>query len=203
MQAVGPASFFNMKISKNNKKHLTINNAAAILRPNTPGGAHRAAPRGGIDTMQTFWTEKKSILLSRALTAGFTVLLAAADAGGWWIVKFICDNVVQNHGAAGFWSLLVCLYLCSIPAYLLLFGLYRLLRNMEADRVFIAENVLLLRRVSWCCVFAAAICLCASPAWPSLLLVAVAAAFMALIVRVVKNVFVRAIGMKDELDFTV
>ena len=34
-------------------------------------------------------------------------------------------------------------------------------------------------------------------------LVAVAAAFMALFVRVVKNVFVHAIGMKDELDYTV
>ena len=31
MQAVGPASFFNMKISKNNKKHLKFNNHYGIL----------------------------------------------------------------------------------------------------------------------------------------------------------------------------
>lgn len=153
--------------------------------------------------MQEFWTEKKSIALSRWITAIFTILLAAADLGGWWLVQFVCDNVVHSHGAAGVWGLMIGLYLCSVPGYLLLAGLYRLLANLERDRVFIAENVLLLRRVSWCCVFAAVICLCISPVWPSLFLVAVAAAFMALIVRVVKNVFVRAIGMKDELDYTV
>jgi hypothetical protein len=153
--------------------------------------------------MEKKWSEKQSICLSRTITAVFAALLLAADIGGWWLVSFVCDQVVHNHGTAGFWGLLIGLYLCSIPAYILLAGLYRLLKNMERDRVFIAENVLLLRRVSWCCVFAAAICLCISPVWPSLFLVAVAAAFVSLIVRVVKNVFVRAIGMKDELDYTV
>ena len=33
--------------------------------------------------------------------------------------------------------------------------------------------------------------------------IAMAAAFMALIVRIVRNVFLTAIGMKDELDYTV
>ena len=33
--------------------------------------------------------------------------------------------------------------------------------------------------------------------------IAMAAAFMALIVRIVRNVFQTAIGMKDELDYTV
>ncbi len=152
---------------------------------------------------QQKWTETESITLSRVITGIFGALLVAADIGGWWLVRFVCDNVVQDHGPAGFWGLMIGLYLCSVPAYFLLAGLYRLLKNLEKDRVFVAENVILLRRVSWCCVMAAVICLCIAPVWPSLFLVAVAASFMALIVRVVKNVFVRAIGMKDELDYTV
>ena len=153
--------------------------------------------------MERFWTEKNSILLSRVMVAVFTVTLLCCDVGGWWLVRFVCENVMNDHGQAGSYELLAGLYLCSIPAYSLLYSLYRLLQNMEKNRVFIAENVVLLRRVSWCCVLAALICLCITPVWPSLFLVAVAAAFMALIVRVVKNVFVHAIGMKDELDYTV
>ena len=37
----------------------------------------------------------------------------------------------------------------------------------------------------------------------ALVAVAVAAAFMALIIRIIKNVFEQAIGMKSELDLTV
>ncbi len=153
--------------------------------------------------MQTFWTEKKSVQLSRGLTIAFGILIAAADAGGWWLVDFLYRGLSFSHGPAGRWVLLAALYLCSIPAYGALWCLYRLLRNIERERVFTAENVLLLRRVSWCCAGAAIVCLLASPVWYSMVLLAAAAAFMGLIVRVVKNVFVRAIGMKDELDYTV
>lgn len=149
------------------------------------------------------WQEKDSVRLSRFAVRLFTILLAAADVGGWWLVRFVSSIVTQNHGMPGRVVLLVCLYACSVPGYVLLCSLYRLLQNLEKDSIFTAENVCLLRRVSWCCTAAAVICLCGMPVWPSLFLVAVAAAFMALIVHVVKNVFVRAIGMKDELDYTV
>ena len=51
----------------------------------------------------------------------------------------------------------------------------------------------------------AACLLCLVSAWYYLpwLLVAVAAGFMALIVRIVKNCFAQAAAMKDELDFTI
>jgi hypothetical protein len=153
--------------------------------------------------MKTIWTEKNSMALSRAVTVLFGILVAAADLGGWWLVDFICRNIVVSHGDVGRWALLAGLYLCSVPAYIALICLYRLLKNIELERVFTAENVVLLRRVSWCCVAAACISLCVAPVWYSTVLIAAAAAFMALIVRVVKNVFVRAIGMKDELDYTV
>lgn len=154
--------------------------------------------------MNKFWTEKHSIQLSRVWVVVFGILLVAVDVAGYWLVEFICEYVIkENRGLGDSLALLAALYLCSVPAYILLVSLYRLLRNMELDRVFIAENVVLLRRVSWCCVAAALTCLFFVWTWPALLIISVAAGFMALIVRVVKNVFVRAIGMKDELDYTV
>ncbi len=153
--------------------------------------------------MKTFWSEHRSILLSRVLVILFGILLVALDLGGWWFVQFICANVVLHTGTRYALSLLICLYICSVPAYILLFSLHRLLNNLEKDLVFVQENVTLLRRVSWCCVAAAVVCLIFSSTWLSLAVVSLAAAFMALIVRVIKNVFVRAINMKAELDYTI
>ena len=61
----------------------------------------------------------------------------------------------------------------------------------------------LLRAVSWCCAAVAAVCLLSAGYYLPFLVAAMAAAFMALIVRIVKNVFQQAVRMKDELDYTV
>ncbi len=153
---------------------------------------------------QSLWNASKSMWLSRAITVGFAVALVVVDVFGVPFVEFVSSELISvNHGLLGGYALLACLYLCSIPAYVLLYSLYRLLRNLEEEDVFIAQNVLYLRRVSWCCVAAALVCLACASVWSSLAIVALAAAFMALIVRVVKNVFEQAILMKDELDFTI
>ena len=80
----------------------------------------------------------------------------------------------------------------------------RLLKNLQAARVFIPENVRLLRIVSYCCFFAAMFCaVFAAGFLVTLWIVVMAAGFVGLIVRIVKNVFEQAIVMQDELDFTV
>lgn len=150
------------------------------------------------------WNESRSIKLSRALVYAFTAALVLCDVFGWWLVQFICEMLVhRNHGLQGGTVLLACLYLCSVPGYILLHGMHKLLRNLQNGRVFLPVNVALLRRISWCCFAACLICLAATPVWYSLSIVAVAAGFVGLIVRIVKNVFEQAILMKDELDYTV
>lgn len=64
---------------------------------------------------------------------------------------------------------------------------------------------LALWRISWCCTWAAALCLPVGAVLglPFIFAIGVAAAFMALIVRVIKNAFAQAVKMKDELDYTV
>ena len=73
--------------------------------------------------------------------------------------------------------------------------------------MFVEENVKLLRAISWCCFGAAAATLVGGAAavklFLPLLVLAAAAAFMGLIVRIVKNVFQQAITMKSELDLTI
>ena len=151
-----------------------------------------------------YWTGRHSLTLSRMMVVAFFLLLAVCDITGYWLVNWLCTNVIGNRGLMGGMILLGTMYLCSIPAYVTLWDLNRLLGNMGREQVFVDENVASLRRISWCCIFVALVCLAAAVVeWPSLGIVTLAAGFMALIVRVVKNVFEQAIAMKDELDYTV
>ncbi len=153
---------------------------------------------------QGFWSKEKSVAISRWITVGFVIALIILDIFGYFVVDFIVEELLaENRGLQGGITLMVCLYLCSVPGYILLNHLYKLLRNIEKGCVFEEVNVYHLRVVSWCCAFAAVICLVSATVWTSLIVVSLAAGFMALIVHVVKNIIEEAMSMKDELDFTV
>lgn len=147
------------------------------------------------------WTKDKSIVLSQVCIALFAALLLALDVGCYWAVHWFINlrHMPWQSGAA----FMVTIYLCSVFAWLLLFRLWKLLGNMKGGRVFVEDNVKHLRSVSWCCVWAAVICFVSCIYYLPFLFVSIAAAFMALIVRIVKNVFQQANAMKSELDFTV
>ncbi len=147
------------------------------------------------------WTRDKSILLSKICVILFAVLLAVLDAGCYWVVGlfgWLRRMTVQTEI-----GLMVTVYLCSVFGWLLLYRLWSLLGNLQKSEVFIEENVTYLRSVSWYCIWVALICLVSCVCYVSFVFVAIAAAFMALIVRIVKNVFQQAISMKSELDLTV
>lgn len=147
------------------------------------------------------WDNDRSIGLSKACVAAFAVLLAALDIGAYWLVGYFIG--LRRMSAAQETMMLITVYLCSVFAWAVLWELWRLLGNMSEARVFTVDNVTLLRRVSWNCFAVAAICLVSTAYYVPFLVGAMAAAFMALIVRIVKNVFQQAVRMKDELDFTV
>lgn len=84
-----------------------------------------------------------------------------------------------------------------------LLSLARLLHNLNRNRIFVAQNVTCLRLISWCC-FGVALVFLVLAWFRSLgLLVAFAAAFFGLILRVLKNVFARAVALQDEADYTI
>ena len=147
------------------------------------------------------WSTNKSILLSRICVAIFALLLAALDFGAYWLV----NGYIQLRGMAGQQGagMTATIYLCSVFGWILLWKLWRLLANIRAQVIFDARNVALLRAVSWCCVGAGLICLVSGVYYLPFAVIAIAAGFMALIVRIVKNVFRQAILMKDDLDLTI
>lgn len=151
-----------------------------------------------------FWNEEKSIRLSRVIVMIFALAILAVDV----CAALLClgkmpllGTLLEKPGQIAAFAL--CTYACSVPGYLLLWDMNRLLKNLQQQKVFIPENVSFLRTVSYCCFAASAVCFGCAVKIPALLSVTVAAGFVGLIVRIVKNVIQQAIRMKDELDLTV
>ncbi|MEG2931221.1 MAG: DUF2975 domain-containing protein [Ruthenibacterium sp.] len=101
-------------------------------------------------------------------------------------------------------ALLVTEYAAAVLGLAALWLLHRLLFSIGAGSVFVEKNVFILRALSWCCLGAGLVFFggaCAG--WPPFALLAVCAAFMGLILRVVKNVFAEAVRIRTENDATV
>ena len=148
------------------------------------------------------WTNNKSLTLSRVFVAVFAVLLFALDIGCYWLARWFFVGIRGTsllHAAL----LMVSVYCGSVFAWICLRQLWRLLGNIRGGAIFTKENVGCMRTISWCCVWAAAVCLVSTAYYLPFIFVAIAAGFMALIVRIVKNAFQQAIVMKDELDLTI
>lgn len=100
-------------------------------------------------------------------------------------------------------AVLCLFYLIFVPMLLALYGLDKLLRNIQRGVVFAEGNLSCLRLVSWACFFSAVFLLVAACLRPLLLLAAGGVGFLGLFVRVVKNMLAEAIVLKSENDLTI
>lgn len=144
---------------------------------------------------------KRSVALSRLCVAVFALCLLALDAGAYRLAEWFVQTRLWawQRGA-----LLLSSICCgSVFAWICLYQLWRLLSAIGRGEVFTDGNVRRMRAVSWCCGAAALLSAVSAAYYLPFGFVAVAAGFMALIVRIVKNAFQQAIAMKDELELTV
>ena len=153
------------------------------------------------------WNKDKSLLLSRVAVGAFMVIAVLWIVAAPTLTKLFLDfSRASMHGMSRQQTLLCFLstqYLSLPVAGTLLWNLHRLLQRIGRSEVFVRANERALRRISWCCILEAMICVLSCLYYIPFLFVAVAAGFMALIVRVIKNVFAEAIVLKDENDFTI
>ncbi|MFA7077601.1 MAG: DUF2975 domain-containing protein [Syntrophomonas sp.] len=148
------------------------------------------------------WNGEKSIILSKLCVLLFMGLLVAAVVTAPWLTQWYVEfsQAGLEEEAAYF---MATIYVGSVPAAYLLYSLLKLLRRIETGQVFTAKNVELLRRISWSCFVGAGIALISLLYYYPWFFMGVAAAFMGLIVRVVKNVVAQAVELKNEADYTV
>ena len=140
------------------------------------------------------WNSEKSIILSKLCVLLFMgLLLAVVVTAPWlthWLVEFSQAGLKEKEAA----FFMATIYVGSVPAAFLLYSLLKLLRRIETGQVFTA---------SWSCFAGSGVALISLFYYYPWFIMAVAAAFMGLIVRVVKNVVAQAVELKDEADYTV
>ena len=148
------------------------------------------------------WNEKKSIFLSRLCVYGFFVLAVVGMGFGLHIIKWLVG--FSSTGLQGFeFYLVASCYSSAVFVIITLFNLNTLLRNISKSEVFISENISAIRVCSWSCIAVSIICIASGLYYFLFYPIGVIAAFTGLILRIVKNVFERAIALKEENDYTI
>lgn len=153
----------------------------------------------------TGWSEMKSLKLSRLLVVGMFFLLVVLMftshiIAEWFSVISVGDGMIKTNLAAAV-TAMICI--CDVFALIAVAALHKLLTNISKDEVFIPQNTLCLRIISWSCVFAGLTMVFFSLWKYEFLFTAFFAMFLGLIIRVVKNVLEKAVELKSEIDFTI
>lgn len=145
--------------------------------------------------------EKRSIAITSVLIKIANVLCTAAlflmpyAAKMYEQISFQRDNVTV--------PLLITFYVCAAFGFVILFVLNKLIKNIGSEKVFIDENVKLLKILSYCCFAIAVVTLIFARFRILVFVITFAAAFIGLILRVIKNCFTEAIRLREENDFTI
>ena len=154
------------------------------------------------------WNKDKSLILSRILTlaaamAAVIVAIFIPSISEWYQFEMAAEANSIFDRSTMFIPLCVTLYLCDVLALAALWNLHILLRNISKDEVFIQNNTNCLRRISWICMGVGVIMMLFG-LWSSIFIFfGMCALMFGLIMRVLKNVFEKAVEIKSENDFTI
>jgi len=153
------------------------------------------------------WNKTKSLLLSRILTwiatAIVIILTFFVPRFSMWYEDSFSHDYGFFSGSDVVVPMCIILYICEFLAFIVLYSLHVLLGNINKDCVFIEQNTLCLRKISWACMLAG-VAFFVLGLWRFIFMLAGFLAVMfGLIMRVLKNVFEKAVEIKSENDFTV
>ena len=124
------------------------------------------------------------------------------------VAVFMLPQIMQVYsimrGGIHVTSLMVALYISSIPGLICTLSLLKLLFNIRKNEIFVKQNVTILQVLSYCCLFVGIeyIAICYSR-YIAMIFVGFAAIFIGIILRVIKNVFDKAIEIREENDYTI
>lgn len=151
------------------------------------------------------WTKTKSLFLSRVLTLAMSIMLV--------VYLFIVPVIAEWYSAVSvgkgfiegeiYVPMCVMLYICGAFAIIATAALHVLLYNIDKGQVFIPQNTRCLRIISWACMLVG-VTFFVFGLWRNILWFASFFAVMfGLIMRVLKNVFEKAVEIKSENDYTI
>ena len=150
-------------------------------------------------------SKKASVNLSLILSTLFFIGLIVGAVAMPTFVNSMIDLIYNGNTFPAFDKAL-----CLLAAYLILAVcmvadcvIFALLKTVKDDNVFTPKSVALIRAISWCCFLVGALFLAVGYYFELAFLIAFAAMFLGLCIRVVKNVIEQATEIKCENDLTV
>lgn len=153
--------------------------------------------------MKKLTNDRGGLVLSELCLAILTLILLAMDIGAYWVVQWFL-GISHGHGGLRDGILFMAsIYACSIPAWIAVAALWKLLRAIGRGEIFSADNVRRLQTTARCCFIVCIVTLLSAIYYYPMVLLALVACFMGGIVLTVKSAFQKALQMQDELDFTV
>ena len=151
------------------------------------------------------WTKTRSLMLSRIAVTGFTAAMVMLTFFVPYFAEWY-EGASQGVGLIGgsvYLPVMMTLYASEICGMWAIIELHILLHNIRLGEVFVPRNTKCLRCISWACMLAG-LAFAVMGLWKFLfLLPAFFAVMFGLIMRVLKNVFERAVELKSENDFTI
>ena len=157
------------------------------------------------------YNSQKSTKLTLAITCIFCVLLGALMI---WAYPFLIWYL--GAGRMGDILFLLCVfYICCPAAWIALLSIIKLLMNISKGEIFVFANVRSMKILSWCCAFVSAVGFVAGflslpffshvsgLLYLTFFIVSLGAAFMMLILRVLKNIMAKATEIKNENELTI
>lgn len=147
------------------------------------------------------WTKSKSMMLTRVAVILFMIVLTV----GAILLPLLLQWYIENRGTPeeNFLPMLILGWLCVPPAFAALFCMHKLLKNIRHEQIFTGKNVRLFRILSWCCFLAALPLLFYGFLNMITIFFSAILAFIALLLRVAKNMLETAVELKAENDLTV
>ena len=154
------------------------------------------------------WNSKKSIILTKfCILALMVISVIMMFCGRYLISRFLSITGGAKITISKELSLYIITfisYILGIIAQVTLFCMLKFVTNLEKDLVFIPQNIKWLRFISFGCLSAGLLLIVVAVVYHKFYLIfSLAALFMMLIVRVIKNAFEQAVKMKEELDLTI
>ena len=156
--------------------------------------------------MKRLWKPGYSVTLSLVVTYLAGAALLALMLAMPWLARYFVEYYLGRPAQGMMWQmnpLAFIFWACCPAGWAAIISLLKLLHNIRKGEVFTRRNVKLLRLLSWCFVFVALVSVYATYIYIPCALVFAAAGFLAILLRVVKNVMEQATIMREEQDLTI
>lgn len=145
------------------------------------------------------YTSLKSVKVTRAITVLYCVMLSLAMIFASPILHWYLGSGLEKQIKVA----LIAFYTCCPAAWVALICVWKVLTSILKGEIFTDRMVFAMRLLSWCCGFVAFDCAIAGLWDTAFFIFAIGAAFMMLILRVLKSVMAKATEIKNENELTI